>query len=379
MVKSGIADISTVLSKFGLSGKEISIYLMLLRMGEMTASETSRALNINRTFTYDVLKRLINLGFVGSIIKNNKTYFQASTPSILNSILKERGDELNSIIPLLESIKTKQKNPVDIQVFTGKNGIKYVLNMILKTKRKIFVYGSLFSFKDMMGSFFDIWNNKRVLNKVCIRALSFDDIRLKLSEIDLLPDDEKTNTTVFVSDDLFITIVWSDSPIALFVRNEMVVKEQLSIFGRIWGRKVKVYTGARGVRKAFMELLDDTKEYMGYGYSKQLADIYTVDFSDMWHVLRERRNIRNRIIAIDDKKSRAYFMPRTKSKRKFYVKYLPEEMMGPACVTLSDSLLVMFIYTETTPKVILNRDKEAILAYRKFFERLWKMARNSRS
>lgn len=41
------------------------------------------------------------------------------------------------------------------------------------------------------------------------------------------------------------------------------------------------------------------------------------------------------------------------------------------CVTFSENMVVTFIYTEKEFKIVINKNKEAISAYQKHFEKLW--------
>ena len=46
------------LEDFGLSQKEVQVYLKLLRIGESTVSKLSKETGINRVTIYDILKYL---------------------------------------------------------------------------------------------------------------------------------------------------------------------------------------------------------------------------------------------------------------------------------------------------------------------------------
>ena len=54
----------SVLQNFGLTDAEVKVYITLLQLGESTASEISKKTGANRTFTYDRLKKLGDMGLV---------------------------------------------------------------------------------------------------------------------------------------------------------------------------------------------------------------------------------------------------------------------------------------------------------------------------
>ena len=143
-------------------------------------------------------------------------------------------------------------------------------------------------------------------------------------------------------------------------KSKDIAKSNLAFFHAIWDREVRIYSGVKGMQMAFMELLEDTKEFIGFGYSKKLSDVYTAEFSDKWHIERIKKRIPCKIFAFDDKETRAYYEPRVKAKEDFYVKYLPKELQGPTCITLSDKMVATFVYTEKKFMVVVNKNKETV-------------------
>ncbi|MBS3097523.1 hypothetical protein J4209_01865 [Candidatus Woesearchaeota archaeon] len=71
------------LRKFGLSDREIKVYLALLELGEALASKIAEKTNTPRTLSYDILENLLKKGLVSYVIKSNKKYFSAFDPNNL--------------------------------------------------------------------------------------------------------------------------------------------------------------------------------------------------------------------------------------------------------------------------------------------------------
>ncbi len=368
-------NVESVLEDFGITKNEINIYLKLLGSGELTAYEISKVTGLNRTFTYDRLKKLIDLGLVSYVVRANKKYFKASQPEIFLSLLKEKEVQISRIIPQLEALKRPALSGDTAEIFSGNKGLRTVLGSLLAENTDLRIQGSLALFKNKLSTFFELWSTRCTARKRRVMALSYDNIQLSGWQIELLPYEEANKTTTFVCGNKTVIVLWKEDPIAIQITSQTIADDQRSFFDAIWKREIRIYSGVEGIQKAFMELLENTHEYMGYGYSKILADLYSVDFSNSWHEKRITKGIRNRIISIDNAPSRSYFLPRTKQKMNFYVRFLPENLMGPACVTLSDSMIVTFIYTEKNQKIIVNKNKETINVYRKYFENLWKIAK----
>lgn len=363
-----------VLQTFGLTNAEVKLYLELLKSGEATASELAKQTSTNRTFTYDRLKKLLETGLTSSIVKDNKKYFSAAKPEQLLSLLKEREEQVKAILPTLEKLSITSKATANVQVYSTKKGIRTALNLALKTKNtEVLLHGTIKLFKETMESYFDIWNQRREKENITVRALTNEEIELPLAEIDLLT--EQTNTTISTFTFLNKTIIalWSQNPIAILIESKEIAEENTLFFNDIWNREIKIYSGVTGIRKAWMELVSEkSKELVGYGFSYGLAQIYGRDFSQKWHEERQKNSIKTRIISDNDKESKKYFDVRMIEWKDFNIRFLNKETSGPACITLSDTLLVEFIYTEEKLKVILSKNKEMITAYKKYFETLWK-------
>lgn len=368
-------DKELVLQNFGLTDAEVKVYITLLQLGETTASEIAKRTGTNRTFTYDRLKKLGDTGLVSSIIKDNKKYFKAAEPSQLISILREKEEQVRDIMPELEKLKQPIKFGPEVEVYSSIKGVKTALNITIKEGKEIYLHGTLKKFQETMPTYFEIWNKRRIKQKIRMKILSSETINLDFSDSDILPEEEQTIISNFTFGDIMMLIIWSDYPVAILIKSDEIAKNNITFFNTIWDREVKIYSGASGIQRAFMELLKDTKEFMGFGYNKQLSDVYTVEFSDNWHIERVKRKIPCRIIAYEEKETRAYFGPRIKAKKEFYVRYLPKELQGPACISLSDKMIATFVYTEKRFRVILNKNKETVTVYKKYFDELWKKAK----
>lgn len=364
-----------VLQEFGLTNVEIKVYITLLQFGEATASQIAKRTSKNRTFTYDRLKKLSDFGLVSSIIKDHKKYFIAAEPSQLISILKEREEKIQGILPELEKIRKPLPIGPEVEVYSSVKGVKTALNLMLSSKKMIYLYGTLNLFENAMPTYFRIWNKRRIKENIEMRILSNESIDLDLTESDLLSEEEKSVTSTFTFGNKTLLVMWGDYPVAVLITSKEIAANNVAVFNTVWNREVKIYTGSKGIQKAFMELLEDTKEFIGFGYSKDLSNVYTVEFSDKWHIERIKKKISCRIIAFDEKTTREYYEPRINQKEDFHVHFLDKKLQGPACISLSDKMVATFVYTEKKFRVIVNKNKETVNVYKKYFDELWSTAK----
>lgn len=371
--------VEQVLQQLGLTEAEARLYMTLLSSGEATASALAKKTATNRTFTYDRLNRLVNLGLASHIVKDRKRYFRAAEPSQFLALLKDREAQLQAVLPQLEQLRSKPSLAPMVTVFSSRKGVLTALNLVLKEKKPVFVHGSLLPFQQVMTQNFEIWNKRREKARIMMRILTpeaTENLGLGYSEAQQLAEEEKAAITTFTFGDKSVIAFWSDVPVAILIEGREIAKNSIGFFNAIWNREVRIYSGVDGIIKAFYELIAEKNGYfLGVGYSWALAQVYSKRISDKWHEVRLKNNVDSRLISYDDQKSISYFRERIGKWKKFHVKFLSKDICGPACVTVSNSLIATFIYTEGSFKVVVNRNRETINAYKRHFEKLWGMAK----
>ena len=92
------------LKEFGLTDREIEVYLGLLKLGTASVQDISRKSNVYRTYAYEILNSLKEKGLVSYVIKSGKKYFEVAQPGKLINILKDKEVKIRSILPNLEEI-----------------------------------------------------------------------------------------------------------------------------------------------------------------------------------------------------------------------------------------------------------------------------------
>ncbi|HII65863.1 TPA: TrmB family transcriptional regulator [Candidatus Woesearchaeota archaeon] len=368
-------DKEQVLQSFGLTEAEVRLYVTLLTSGEATASELAKRTDTNRTFTYDRLKKLLGSGLASYVVKDSKKYFKAAEPGQLLAMLEEKQEQVRAVLPDLEKLRAPPHAGPDVKVFSSKNGVRAALNLVLKEGQSVYVHGTMARFREIMGSFYEIWDARRVKGKIPLKILSNEEVRMELAEMDVLPEEERSSITTFTFGNKVIIVLWADVPVAIHIESGEIAKDTVSFFNAIWNREIRIYSGVDGILEAFFELVEKKSSvFLGIGYSRALAEVYGKRRSDEWHKVRLKNGILSRVISYDDKKSKDYFQARMRQWENFEVRFLGKDICGPACMTLSDHMIATFIYTEKSFKVIVNRNRETIAAYRKHFELLWEKA-----
>ena len=127
-----------ILRKIGLTDNEIKIYLSLLKSGSRTAYQIAKDTGIYRVHVYDKLEQLMNKGLVNYVYKGAKKHFQATHPTKIQQFLEDKKkqielqeQEVNIILPKLEALTNLPREDTFVEVFKGKEGLKYFLKDIL--------------------------------------------------------------------------------------------------------------------------------------------------------------------------------------------------------------------------------------------------------
>jgi len=124
------------LVRVGLSQNEAKVYLCLLKIIEGTAFQIAKGADMPRTTAYTSLESLKAQGLVTSFRKNNVLYFTAENPKQILSILKNKQEIMNELLPALQSLSIGTDVQPTIKMFTGVQGMKTALEDILETLEK---------------------------------------------------------------------------------------------------------------------------------------------------------------------------------------------------------------------------------------------------
>lgn len=145
--------IEEVLEEIGLTVYETKVYIALLDLGESTTGAILNKAELKTGKIYEILTSLENKGLVSKITINGVKKFSPADPRRVYDLLEKHKKELEeqeknfkNIVPkLLDKIKSKKK-PINIEIFTGINGLKTAYSkekMRYSPKNPIYVLGVL--------------------------------------------------------------------------------------------------------------------------------------------------------------------------------------------------------------------------------------------
>jgi sugar-specific transcriptional regulator TrmB len=119
------------LRELGLNGKEVAVYLALLKNGRRTPAALSQITKINRATVYSVAKNLQSKGLIAEDISGRSRYFLPLPPKNLNQIidrprreLEEKEKLVKDVIEELHQLTSEQEYPVPKIRFIQESDLK---------------------------------------------------------------------------------------------------------------------------------------------------------------------------------------------------------------------------------------------------------------
>jgi predicted DNA-binding transcriptional regulator len=232
------------LQQIGLNEKECKIYLALLE-AETVVSDIAQKTKINRSLLYTLLTQLMQKGIVSYIIKNNVRHYRAAEPEKILSILKEKQQIFRSLLPELHAYKgIKKKKPI-VEVFEGKEGIKSILNDVLRVKKEWYAFDVPGKGPSILGVTAHIFQKQRQkakipLSVICVktkdgikRGKDFE--KMQYTKVKYMSEQYKSPASHWVYGNTLAIIFWYEEfPFAIRVIDNNLAKSYKSHFNALW-------------------------------------------------------------------------------------------------------------------------------------------------
>lgn len=228
------------LREAGLTENESKIYVSLLELGPSNAGFISRKSGLHRRVVYDTIERLIKKGLVGYIIKNNVRLFQASNPKKIIEIIKEKEEQINSVMSDMLLMYNKTKEKEETNFYKGKNGLKTVMEDQLESskEKEILVMGGSSVAYEILQFYFKWFDKRRVEKRIKTKIIfnkTDKNISIPYSEVKFLPDKYTSPLAVNIYGDKVALILWSkENPLAIVIKNREISDGYRKYFDLMW-------------------------------------------------------------------------------------------------------------------------------------------------
>ncbi len=232
-----------VLREVGLNENEIKVYIALLRLGSSKVNDVYDKTKIPRTFIYEVLRSLIQKGLVSYSIKSGIRYYEAAKPFRLKEILKEKESKLDLVLPELENIKKLVKKKPTVELYEGIEGIKTILEDILKLGRGEILYAyskeDIFS---LLTFYFPNFIKRRAKKGIFAKIIEEETPKIKEYQKrdkqeyrEMRVTKTKFSSTTFIyGDKIALITTGKDEPIGVLIENKEIAETQKKVFEIMW-------------------------------------------------------------------------------------------------------------------------------------------------
>ncbi len=230
--------ISNTLQSIGLSEGESRVYLALLKLGSVPVNKLKEETNLHRTTIYDFLEKLLNKGLISYVIKNNVKFYNATHPNKLYDFIKEKEDNVKDLLPELIKLAEFHKEEIKVEVFKGVEGIKTVLNDVLRVGKDYVIFGiDEGMFKEKLGPFMDQFFRKEKQKGFKERILTRDNVEYvyeyETAVYRYLPKESFNPTPTYVWGNNVAILIWEPFTV-IKIQNKALADSYAKYFEILW-------------------------------------------------------------------------------------------------------------------------------------------------
>ena len=124
------------LSMLGLNKNESAAYLAILELGPSSVLKIAQKSGINRSMLYSILDNLVTKGIIYKSIRGKKVRFVTRDPEALSSLLNDKMQQLEKLLPGLKELAKKGDFKPAISFHEGIEGIKQAYLEAAHSKEK---------------------------------------------------------------------------------------------------------------------------------------------------------------------------------------------------------------------------------------------------
>ncbi|MBI4451004.1 hypothetical protein HY642_03445 [Candidatus Woesearchaeota archaeon] len=233
--------IESELRALDFTDNEVKVYLTLLRIGKAMAGRIATEAGLERTSTYNALKRLLQLGVVGSMVEANRRVFAAGPPARLVDMFKEQQERAALLVPKLETLQQFEQEKENIVKFRGYAGVKTVFTDILKTCKEgeeYLILGAEGQLSERMPEFAKIYvarkDAKHLRARLLLRKGIPGRIMSKYTKARYLPHEASAPASTNIYGSKVAIILWSPIPEAVIIEDAEVAHTYRTYFEFMW-------------------------------------------------------------------------------------------------------------------------------------------------
>ena len=229
------------LKELNLSDKEVKVYLSLLMLGQSAVNAVAKKANLNRVTTYDVLKSLLERGFVSYVIISGVKHFEAVDPSKFLDSLREKQEKIEAVLPELKAVKASLTKKPQIEMFEEINGLKSIFNDILKENKETWFIGDP-KMLDALQFYFPHFIKQKRKQGIFSKVITYDCKAMRKYKkqapkkyIHMRFIKEKIDMTkIFYGDKVAFLTFKEKNSIGILINNKAIADTERKLFDILW-------------------------------------------------------------------------------------------------------------------------------------------------
>ncbi len=223
------------LSALGLTKAESTIYSSVLKLGSCNVRDISKDCGFHRTNIYDVLEQLKEKGLISFHNEGKTVFYKATNPNTLYGLLNEKKEILDSIFPEINSLYKNKFEPISVEVYKGKEGMKSVFRDMLYSGEDIYGFGIKGQLREKMPIFAEQYISglkKRKINYYGI--YTEENLPSYYTEIRVVSKELSSPVATFIYGDKININIWEPDLVAITIKSSLVAKMYKQHFDLLW-------------------------------------------------------------------------------------------------------------------------------------------------
>ena len=249
------------LIQLGLEKDEAAVYLSIFRNGLSTTLEISRDAQLKRTNVYRICEQLEKKGYLAKNAQWRTTKYEAVSPDYLQTKIKSREDELESIknkyqslLSTFDNLEKTKDHQTKVIHYSGKEEVKQLVwnSLNAKTVIKSFGYKTL---SEPLGKLFVVrwWNQyvaKNIKTQLIANPGTFEiknrvdqftkekylKVPAKTFQAKIIdPKILKITQETFIYNDVFAIVQWGQKKVfGMEIYNQSIADQERAVFNVLW-------------------------------------------------------------------------------------------------------------------------------------------------
>lgn len=224
-----------------LSENEKKVYLVLLQLGESTASPILQKTGLQNSVFYRTIHRLMEKGYVSYILKGKIKHFKANKPELLHAHIKQTEEKIKSIIPKLKELEKKSEVKIDAEVFVGVKGVLamyYSLIEDAKPEEEYYFFGPIkedfFTAMEKVYLPFRLYRKEKKVKVFGITPLELKKVIPPLSEVHERYTDSPLPQNMAIFRDKIVIASWGETPTGILITGKNIAEQYKQLFWQMW-------------------------------------------------------------------------------------------------------------------------------------------------